>query len=134
MTLGIISLIFVTLICFLVIVFAIFVVSNLKKINTKTDSIPKHRWSMWIYMDDIPQNEQNTLLLGSVPLKAYERDDYSDFPVPRVGEEVGGVYCSGENRFDMDGIVTGVYYNTSIDLIVVECRCTNIRKRPENLI
>ena len=34
----------------------------------------------------------------------------------------------------MDGIVTGVYYNTSIDLIVVECRCTNIRKRPENLI
>lgn len=134
MALGIISLIFVTLVCFSVIVFAIFVVSNLKKINTKTDSIPKHHWSMNIYMDDIPQNEQNTLHLGSVPLKIYERDEYVNLPVPRVGEEVGGVYCSGENRFDMDGIVTGVYYNTNIDLIVVECRCTNIHKRPKNLI
>ena len=86
---------------------------------------------MRVYMDDIPQNEQNILRLGSVPLKTYERDDYSDLPVPRVGEEVGGVYCSGENRFDMDGTVTGVYYNTNIDLIVVECRCTNIHKRPK---
>ena len=128
MTSSIISLIFVTLICFSAIVFAIFVVSNLKKINTKTDSIPKHRWSMRIYMDDIPQNEQNTSRLGSVPLKTYERDDYSDLPVPRVGEEVGGVYCSGENRFDMNGTVTSVYYNIDMDLIVVECKCTEIHK------
>lgn len=123
-----------TLICFSVIVFVIFVISNLKKINTKTDSIPKLHWNMNIYMDDIPQNEQNILHLGSVPLKIYERDEYVNLPVPRVGEEVGGVYCSGENRFDMDGIVTGVHYNTNIDLIVVECRCTNIHKRPKNLI
>ena len=129
MALGIISLIFVTLICFSVIVFAIFVISNLKKINTKTDSIPKHHWSMRIYMDDIPQNEQNTLCLGSVPLKMYERGEYSDLPVPRVGDEVSGVYCSGKNRFDMNGIVTSVHYNTNVDLIVVECRCTNIHKK-----
>ena len=85
-------------------------------------------------MDDIPQNEQNTLRLGSVPLKTYEKDDYSDLPVPRVGEEVGGVYCSDPYIFDMNGTVTSVYYNTDMDLIVVECRCTNIHKRPENLI
>ena len=131
MVLGIISLIFVTLICFSVIVFAIFVVSNLKKINTKTDSIPKRHWSMRIYMDDIPQNEQNTLYLGSVPLKMYEGYEYSDLPVPRVGEEVSGVYYSDPYVFDMNGIVASVHYNTDMDLIVVECRCTDIRRRPK---
>ena len=131
MALGIISLIFVTLICFSVIVFAIFVVSNLKKINTKTDSIPKRHWSMRIYMDDIPQNEQNTLYLGSVPLKMYEGYEYSDLPVPRVGEEVSGVYYSDPYVFDMNGIVASVHYNTDMDLIVVECRCTDIRRRPK---
>lgn len=80
-------------------------------------------------MDDIPQNEQNTLYLGSVPLKMYERGEYSDLPVPHVGEEVRGVYCSGKSRFDMYGIVTGVYYITDIDLIVVECRCKYIHKK-----
>ena len=125
---SIFSLIFTTLICFSVIVFAIFVISKLRKIDSQTDSISKHCWSMRVYMDDIPQNEQNTLRLGSVPLKTYERDDYSDFPVPRVGEEVGGVYYSGENKFEMTGVVSSVFYNTNMDLIVVECNCIDIQK------
>ena len=123
------SLIFIVLICCSVLVFTIFAVSNLKKINTKTDSIPKHHWSMGVYMDNIPQTEQNTLHLGSVPLKIYERGEYSDLPVPRVGEEVGGTYYSGQNSFDMQGVVTSVYYNTDIDWIVVSCKCTEIRKK-----
>lgn len=126
---SIFSLIFTTLICFSVIVFAIFVISKLRKIDSQTDSISKHCWSMRVYMDDIPQNEQNTLRLGSVPLKTYERDDYSDFPVPRVGEEVGGVYYSGENKFEMTGVVSSVFYNTNMDLIVVECNCIEIHKK-----
>ena len=131
---DIISLIFMTLIFCSTIVFVDFVISKLKKIDAKTNNIPKRHWSMRIYMDDIPQNEQNTLYLGSVPLKMYEKGEYVNLPVPRVGDEVGGVYCSGEDRFDMNGIVTSVYYNTSMDLIVVECRCTNFHKRPKNLI
>ena len=83
---------------------------------------------MRVYMDDIPQNEQNTLLLGSVPLKTYERDDYSDFPIPRVGEEVGGVYYSEPYIFEMNGIVEYVFYNTEMNLIVVGCKCIDIRK------
>ena len=126
---SIFSLIFVTLICFSVIVFAIFVISKLRKIDSQTDSISKRHWSMNIYMDDIPQNEQNILHLGSVPLKIYEGDEYSDLPIPRIGEEVGGVYYSDPYVFDMSGIVTDIYYNTDIDLIVVECRCTNIHKK-----
>ena len=118
-----------TLICCSAIVFAIFVISKLRKIDSQTDSISKHCWSMRVYMDDIPQNEQNTLRLGSVPLKTYERDDYSDFPVPRVGEEVGGVYYSGENKFEMTGVVSSVFYNTNMDLIVVECNCIEIHKK-----
>ena len=135
MALSIISLVFVTLICSSAIVFAIFVISTLKKINTKTDNIPKlkHSWSMGVYMNDIPQNEQNTLHLGSVSLRIYERDKYSDLPVPRVGEEVSGIYRSGENRFDMNGIVTSVHYNTNMDWITVECKCTDIRKRPKTI-
>ena len=131
---DIISLIFVTLIFCSTIVFVDFVISKLRKIDAKTNSIPKHHWGMRIYMDDIPQNEQNILHLGSVPLKIYVRGEYSDLPVPRVGEEIGGVYCSDPHIFDMEGIVTSVYYNTSMDLIVVECKCTNIHKRPKNLI
>ena len=118
----------IVLICSSAVVFALFVINNLKKINTKIDSIPKRHWSMGVYMDNIPQTEENTLHLGSVPLKIYERGEYSDLPVPRVGEEVGGVYYSGQNRFDMKGVVTSVYYNVDIDWIVVSCKCTEIRK------
>ena len=82
---------------------------------------------MAVYMDNIPQTEENTLHLGSVPLKIYERGEYSDLTVPRMGEEVGGVYYSGQNRFDMQGVVTSVFYNTNIDWIVVSCKCTEIR-------
>ena len=125
---SIFSLIFMTLICCSAIVFAIFVISKLRKIDSQTDSISKHCWSMRVYMDDIPQNEQNTLLLGSVPLKTYERDDYSDFPIPRVGEEVGGVYYSDPYIFKMNGIVEYVFYNTEMNLIVVGCKCIDIQK------
>ena len=118
----------IVLICSSAVVFALFVVSNLKKINTKIDSIPKRHWSMTVYMDDIPRNEQNILHLGSVPLKMYEKGEYLDLPVPRVGEEVGGVYHSGQHKFSMEGIVTNVHYNSDLDLIVVSCKCTEIRK------
>ena len=134
MALRIIYLICIALIGFSVGAFASFVISKLRKIDFQTDSIPKHHWSMGIYMNNIPQNEQNTNNLGSVPVKIYERDEYSNLPVPRVGDEVGGVYHSDPHKFDMNGIVTDVYYNTDMDLIVVECRCTNIQKRPKNLI
>ena len=83
---------------------------------------------MTVYMDDIPKNEQNILHLGSVPLKMYEKGEYSDLPVPRVGEEVGGIYYSGQRKFGMEGIVTNVHYNINLDLIVVFCKCTEIRK------
>ena len=118
----------IVLICSSAVVFALFVINNLKKINTKIDSIPKRHWSMTVYMDDIPRNEQNILHLGSVPLKMYEKGEYLDLPVPRVGEEVGGAYYRGQNRFDMKGVVTSVYYNVDIDWIVVSCKCTEIRK------
>ena len=109
-------------------VFAPYVISTLKKINTKTDSIPKHHWSMGIYMEDIPQNGQNTRHLGSVPLKLYERGEYSGLIVPREGEKVYGVYVSDQQRFDLTGIVVSVFYNATIDCIVVSCKCTEIRK------
>ena len=109
-------------------IFVAFIIFHLKEIKAKTDSIPKRHWCMTVYMDDIPQNEQNILHLGSVPLKIYEKGDYSVLPVPRVGEEVGGSYYSGQHKFDIDGIVTDVYYNTNLDLIVVSCECTEIRK------
>ena len=82
---------------------------------------------MSIYMNDIPQNEQNTAKLVSVPLKLYYRGEYSDIPVPRKGEDIGGVYIS-DNKFHMMGIVEDVFYNTDIDCIVVECKCTEIHK------
>ena len=66
-------------------VFIAFVVFKLRKIDSQTEDIPKHHWSMGIYMEDIPQNEQNPLHLGSVPLKIYERGEYSDLLIPREG-------------------------------------------------
>ena len=108
--------------------FAPFVISTLKKINVKTDSIPTHHWSMGIYMEDIPQNEQNPLHLGSVPLKIYGRGEYSDLLIPREGEKVYGVYVSGQQRFELTGIVVSVFYNVNIDCIVVSCKCTEIVK------
>lgn len=127
---SIFSLIFVTLIGCSAVVFAIFVISTLKKVNAKTNNIPKpkHHWSMGIYMNDIPQNEQNTAYLDSVPLKIYERGECSDLPIPCVGEEVGGIYYSGKDKFEMKGVVVRVFYNTNLDWIVVSCKCTEIRK------
>ena len=111
-------------------VFTSFVVFHLREIKAKTDNIPtsKPHWSMGIYMNDIPQTEQNTAHLGSVSLKICERGEYSDLPVPRVGEEVGGVYYSGEDKFEMTGIVTRIFYNVDIGWIVASCKCTDIQK------
>ena len=101
---------------------------HLKAIKTKTDSIPQKYWGMTVYMDNIPQNEQNILNLGSVPLKIYEKGEYSDLPVPYIGAEVGGIYYNGQQKFSMVGIVSNIHYNTDLDLIVVSCKCTEIRK------
>ena len=133
MALSIFCLICAIVSFFALVAFVDFVVVNLREINHKIDNRPKPKrhWSMGVYMDKIPQNEQNSLHLGSVPVKIYEKGEYSVLPVPRVGEEVGGVYCSGQDRFDMKGIVTSVYYNTDIDWIVVSCECTDIRKAME---
>lgn len=130
MVLQIINLICVILAGFIAGVFIAFVVFKLRKIDSQTDSIPKpkHHWRMSIYMDDIPQNEQNTANIVSVPLKIYDRSEYSDIPVPRKGEEIFGIYDNGENRFEMTGIVKDVFYNTNMDLIIVECKCTEIHK------
>lgn len=128
MVLQIINLICVILVGFIAGVFIAFVVFKLRKIDSQTEDIPQKHWGMTVYMDDIPQNEQNILHLGSVPLKMYEKGEYSDLPVPRIGEEVGGVYYSGQRKFGMEGIVTNVHYNTDLDLIVVSCKCTEIRK------
>ena len=107
--------------------FAPFVVASLREINSKIDSIPKHHWGMGVYMDNIPQNEQNIARLVSVPLKIYEKSEYSDIPVPRKGEDIGGVYIS-DNKFYITGIVEDVFYNTERDCIVVDCKCTEIHK------
>lgn len=132
MALQIINLICVILAGFIAGVFIAFVVFKLRKIDSQTEDIPQKHWDMAIYMDDIPQNEQNILHLGSVPLKMYEKDEYSDLIVPHIGEEVGGTYYSGNHefsmKFSMEGIVTNVHYNTDLDLIVVSCKCTEIRK------
>ena len=109
--------------------FALFVVASLREINSKIDSIPKHHWGMGVYMDDIPQNEQNTSRLVSVPLKIYDKSEYSDILVPRKGAEIFGVYDNGQNRFERTGIVKSVFYNTDMDLIIVECKCIDIRKK-----
>ena len=128
MVLNIISFFCVILVSIATGTFVAFIIFHLKEIKAKTDSIPQKHWGMTVYMDDIPQNEQNILYLGSVQLKAYERGDYSDLIVPRVGEEVGGIYYNGQHKFSMTGIVTDIHYNTDLDLIVVSCKCTEIRK------
>ena len=130
MVLSIISLICAGLFFFSLGVFEVFVIFKLRKIDSQIDSIlkPKHHWSMRVYMDNIPQNEQNILNFGSVPVKIYEKGEYSDFPVPYIGAEVGGIYYSGQHKFSMVGIVSNVHYNTDLDFIVVSCKCTEIRK------
>ena len=131
MVLNIVSLFCVILVSFALGIFINSVIINivhLKAIKTKTDSIHQKYWGMTVCMDDIPQNEQNILNLSSVPLKIYEKGEYSDLLVPHIGEEVGGIYYSGQHKFSMEGIVTNVYYNTDLDLIVVSCKCTEIRK------
>ena len=128
MVLQIINLICAILTGLIAGVFIAFVVLKLRKIDSQTEDIPKHYWSMSIYMNDIPQNEQNTARLVNVPLKIYERSEYSDIPVPRKGEEIFGVYDNGEHKFEMTGIVKDVFYNTNMDLIIVECKCTEIHK------
>ena len=127
MVLQIINLICVILAGLIAGVFIAFVVFKLRKIDSQTDNISKHYWSMSIYMNDIPQNEQNTSRLVSVPLKIYEKSEYSDIIVPRKGEEISGVYYIDEHEFEMTGIVKSVFYNTDIDWIVVECKCIDIR-------
>ena len=127
MVLQIINLICVILASLIAGVFIAFVVFKLRKIDSQIDNILKHNWSMSIYMNDIPQNEQNTAKLVSVPLKLYYRDEYLNIPVPRKGEDIGGVYIS-DNKFYMIGIVEDVFYNTDRDCIVVECKCTEIHK------
>lgn len=110
--------------------FTSFAISKLGKINAKTDSIPKRHWSMGVFMYDIPQTEENTLRLSSVPLKIYGKGEYSELLVPRKGDEIIGVYYSGKKSgFEMTGIVDNVCYNTNIDWIVVECKCIDIRKK-----
>ena len=128
MVLQIINLICVILASLIAGVFIAFVVFKLRKIDSQIDNILKHNWSMSIYMNDIPQNEQNTAKLVSVPLKLYYRGEYSDIPVPRKGEEIFCVYDNGEHKFEMTGIVKDVFYNTDRDCIVVECKCTEIHK------
>ena len=127
MVLQIINLICVILAGLIAGVFIAFVVFKLRKIDSQTDNIskPRHPWGMGVYMDEIPQN---TARLVSVPLKIYEGCDYSDIPVPRKGEEIFGVYYSGEHKFEMTGIVKDVFYNTDMNLIIVECKCTEIHK------
>ena len=132
MVLNIISFFCVILVSIAIGIFIYFVLVHLKEIKTKIDSIPQKHWDMVVYMDDIPQNEQNILHLGSVPLKIYESSEYSYLIVPHIGEEVSGIYYSGNHefsmKFSMEGIVTNVHYNTDLDLIVVSCKCTEIRK------
>ena len=132
MVLNIISFVCAILVSIAIGIFVAFIIFHLKEIKTKIDSIPQKHWDMVVYMDDIPQNEQNIIHLNSVPLKTYERGEYSDLIVPRVGEEVGGTYYSGNHefsmKFSMEGIVTDVHYNTDLDLIVVSCKCTEICK------
>ena len=128
MVLNIVSLICAGLFFFSLGVFEVFVIFKLRKIDSQIDSIPQKYWGMTIYMDNIPQNEQNILNLSSVPLKIYERGEYSDLPVPYIGAEVGGIYYNGQQKFSMVGIVSNIHYNTDLDLIVVSCKCTEIRK------
>lgn len=78
-------------------------------------------------MNNIPQTEQNTLHLSSVLLKIYNWGEYSELLVPRKGEEIRDVYYSGENKFEMTGIVENIFYNIDIDWLIVRCRCVDIQ-------
>lgn len=100
MALKIIYLICIALIGFSIGAFASFVISKLREIKDKTDNIliSRHPWGMGVYMDEIPQNEQNTSRLVSVPVKIYDRSEYSDILVPRKGEEISGIYEN--NKFE----------------------------------
>ena len=118
MVLNIISFFCVILVSISIGIFIYFILGHLKEIKTKIDSIPKKYWGMTVCMDDIPQNEQNILNLSSVPLKIYEKGEYSDLLVPHIGEEVGGIYYSGQHKFSMEGIVTNVYYNTDFRIYI----------------
>ena len=128
MAISIICIICAALFFFLLGVFEAFVISKLRKINSQTDNIPKHHWDMGIYMNDIPQTEKNTSYLGSVPLKIYKGCECLDTPIPRKGEKISGIYYSGENEFEMTGIIEDVFYNTNINWIIVECKCIDIQK------
>ena len=128
MVLKIISLICVVVFFFALGVFEVFVITHLREIKVKVDNTPKNCWNMDVYMNDIPQTEQNTLCLSSVPLRLYEKGSYFNFPVPRVGEEINGIYRSVFNKFKMIGTVEKVCYDTNMDRIIVECKCTDIYK------
>ena len=128
LNIDIVSLFLVILVSIAIGIFIYFILGHLKEIKTKIDSIPQKHWDMVVDMDDISQNEQNILNLSSVPVKIYEKGEYSDLPVPYIGAEVGGIYYSGQHKFSMLGIVSNIHYNTDLDLIVVSCKCTEIRK------
>ena len=128
---SIIGLICLALIGFSVGAFASFVISNLKKIDANTDSIPKHHWGMIVCMDDVPG--ENTESLGCVLVKVYEGCDYSELPVPHKGEEMSGVCYIDGHKVEMTGIVESVCYNTDTDRIIVRCKCTEITCRNQNV-
>ena len=128
MVLKIISLICVTLFFFALGVFEVFVISHLREIKAKVDNMYDHHWNMDVYMNDIPQTEQNTPRLSSVPLKLYKSDECLGCPIPREGEEINGVYYSDENIFVLSGIVDTVSYNIHKNRVIVECKCTDICK------
>ena len=117
---------FVLLVLMAVGVFVFFVIDNLTGIRHKIDNIlkPKHHWGMIVCMDDVPG--ENTESLGCVLVKVYEGCDYSELPVPHVGEEMSGVYYIGEHKVEMTGIVESVCYNTDTDRIIVRCKCTDV--------
>ena len=125
---SIFSLICVILLSIAAGAFGSFVILYLRKMNDTLNITQTPPWSMGIYMDDIPKTMQNTLYLDSVPLKIYAGYKNSDIQVPRKGEEIGGIYGNGENRFELTGIVKNVFYNTDMNLIVVSCKCIDIQK------
>lgn len=125
----VLKIIFITLMCLAAGVFIAFVISKLKKIDTNTDSIPKHHWGMIVCMDDVPG--ENTESLGCVLVKVYEGSDYSELPVPHKGEEMSGVCYIDGHKVEMTGIVESVCYNTDTDRIIVRCKCTDVKEVEE---
>lgn len=127
----VLKIIFITLMCLAAGVFIAFVISKLKKIDTNTDSIPKHHWGMTVYMDDIPHVGQSTKRLDYAVVQIYEGCYYSELPVPHKGDEVSGFYYIDENKVEMTGIVDRVHYSTDDDWIMVRCKCTDVKKVEE---